>query len=484
MTKALLFRWVRGILRIPSQRQGFGGLFFSLCFGLCFGIACCPLAARSEGRSEWVLAQIQQRNAHLSPQLRQEKFGMMGATLYDFFRATNHLFWTDYGNSPQLSSFGSPTTRIWIQGDAHCGNVSALLANENRVIFELDDFDDALIADYQLDVWRMAISMLLAVQENGGLPQREQEQLIDTFTLSYLRTLHGYIDNANELVTTFSIENTPGFLSDWMSREAEQTHYRVLRKNTVLASGKRAFNFDKPGMLPVSNAQLHALQAAMTSYQATLTGRLAHIPSYFRIKSVALKAKGGMGSLGSLRFFVLIEGLSASQDDDRILDLKSEGAPAGWQWMDPSVRDSLVGMIGNDHALRVVLGYRAMGYRSDEHLGSLHALGEHFFVRERTPVRSSIEMSNIVNPQRARLLAKQWGAILATSHARADQDSSPLLPYDFEKEVFAKVASEKQRLAFVTRVRQIAFFYARQVNDDYRAFKEWQAKVSKVAQTQ
>ncbi len=431
--------------------------------------------SHAEVRADWVVSQINQRNASLPPQLRAEKYGMMSESVFAFFRATNHLFWTDYGTSPLLATFGGPTTRVWLQGDAHCDNISALLTNQNTVVFDLDDFDDALIADYQLDLWRMAVSILLAIQENGGLPQRTQEQLIDALATSYLGTLRGYQDNASELVTTFAVGNTPSFLSDWMAQLSEQTHLRVLKKMTTVASGKRMFDPDKPGVQPVSASVIQALQAAMPGYQATLTGRLRQIPSYFRIKDVVQKTRGGMGSLGVTRYFLLIEGVSASQDDDRILDIKAQSQPAGWQYMDSGVRDQLSSMISSDQAMRVVLGYRAMGYRADEHLGTLSALGERFFVRERTPVRNAFELTNLVNPQRASALVQQWAAVLATSHARADQDSCPIISYDFERELLAKLATEKQRQAFLARVRQVAFFYAKQVNDDYRAFKEWNA---------
>ena len=293
--------------------------------------------------------------------------------------------------------------------------------------------------------------------------------------------MRGYHDNSNELIITYSIGNTPSFLSDWMAQLSEQTHLRVLKKMTTVASGKRMFDFDKPGVQSVSPSVLQAIQAGMPAYQATLTGRLRQIPSYFRIKDVAQKVRGGMGSLGVTRYFVLIEGVSASQDDDRILDIKAQSSPAGWQYMDPTVREQLSNLIAGDHAMRVVLGYRAMGYRADEHLGTLSAQGEHFFVRERTPVRNTFELTNSTNPQRALPLVQQWGAVLATSHARADQDSSPLIPYDFEKELLGKITTDKQRLAFLARVRQVAFFYAKQVSEDYKSFKEWQSSRAQVA---
>ena len=94
---------------------------------------------------------------------------------------------------------------------------------------------------------------------------------------------------------------------------------------------------------------------------------------------------------------------------------------------------------------------------------------------------NTFELTNSTNPQRALPLVQQWGAVLATSHARADQDSSPLIPYDFEKELLGKITTDKQRLAFLARVRQVAFFYAKQVSEDYKSFKEWQSSRAQVA---
>jgi Rod binding domain-containing protein len=81
-----------------------------------------------------------------------------------------------------------------------------------------------------------------------------------------------------------------------------------------------------------------------------------------------------------------------------------------------------------------------------------------------------MELAPLLAKGRAVKMAEQWGAVLATAHARADQDSSPLIPYDFEKETLQKIGN--QRGAFATLVRQEALRYAAQVESDYRAFVE------------
>ena len=45
---------------------------------------------------------------------------------------------------------------------------------------------------------------------------------------------------------------------------------------------------------------------------------------------MAERLHAGVGSLGVKRYYVLIEGPSTGQSDDRILDVKAQGAPSAW----------------------------------------------------------------------------------------------------------------------------------------------------------
>ena len=71
-------------------------------------------SASAEPRADWVVNQINQKNASLSAAFRAEKYTLMTETMFSFFRATNYLFWADYGSSPLLATFGGPTTRVWL----------------------------------------------------------------------------------------------------------------------------------------------------------------------------------------------------------------------------------------------------------------------------------------------------------------------------------------------------------------------------------
>lgn len=424
--------------------------------------------ARAQSRADWVAMQIAAHNQHLSASLRADKFAAMAESELHFFRATSYLYWADWGRAPQLQSFGGPRTRIWLQGDAHAENIGALANNRGTVVYDLNDFDESIIGDYQLDLWRLATSLLVIGHDQGGFSPQMEGQIVTALSRSYLRTLQRFRDNNDELTYTITAANAPPVLADFLlDLERKGTRRRMLGKSTTTDRGVRRFDTSNPDYAPVSPDVLAAIERAMPAYIASLAGRARYADSYYRIKDVAQRSRGGMGSLGVTRYLVLIEGPSSSQDDDRILDVKAQDVPAGWRYTDEGTRDSLFRAMRSNHALRVISARRAMGYRADEHLGVMAINGEDFAVCERLPVHASFSVGALT-PNRALLMAEVWGAVLATAHARSDRDASSLIPYDFEREVLSAVEGREE--AFHARVRQVAIVYAGKVRDDFLTF--------------
>lgn len=428
-------------------------------------------AAAQQERSAFVIEQIRSHNASLSAGLRTDKYSRMAESTLNFLRATNYLYWADFGHSAKLAPFGGlRETRVWLQGDAHVENIGAIENSAGTVVYDLDDFDEVVVADYQLDLWRLATSLILLVRENGGFSPGDEAVLIDTLSTSYLNTLASYRDNSLELTHTYTADNTPSPLSDFLTDTAQKaSRVRMLDKLTTKAGGRRVFDFYNPELVPVPANVAQALATALSAYLSTLSGSLQKLPRYFKVKSVAQRYRGGMGSLGQARYYLLIEGPTASEDDDHILDVKEQGEPAGWKYMDPLLRDELLLLCGGNHATRSAVGSRALGYRVDDHLGTLTLFGDTFSVRERTPARGTFDVRELSSLVRATRLAEVWGAVLATAHARADRDSAKgLIATDFEREVLARVGPNKD--GFRARVREIAIGYATQVESDYRVF--------------
>lgn len=172
----------------PDYTRGMSvGLFAGVrhvCALATFGalLATSGAANAAQSRTSYVVTEVTNANAGLSASIRAEKYTLMKASAFAFFRGTNHLYWKDLGNSPSLYAYGAvSTSRIWLGGDMHVDNTGSFGDDQGDVVFGLNDFDEAAIGDYQLDVWRMAVSLVLVARENG-FGASEQGALLDSFS--------------------------------------------------------------------------------------------------------------------------------------------------------------------------------------------------------------------------------------------------------------------------------------------------------------
>jgi hypothetical protein len=67
----------------------------------------------------------------------------------------------------RLHLFGNPKTRTWLSGDCHCCNFGSFHNRRGETVYALNDFDESLVGDYQMDLWRLAVSILLAMKQVG-----------------------------------------------------------------------------------------------------------------------------------------------------------------------------------------------------------------------------------------------------------------------------------------------------------------------------
>ncbi|HEX3933041.1 MAG TPA: DUF2252 family protein, partial [Puia sp.] len=81
-------------------------------------------------------------NQGLLPEMVQLKYEAMAENAFRFFRGTCHLFYEDLAAAEPLSL--SPLA--WICGDLHIENFGSYKGDNKLVYFDLNDFDEALLA--------------------------------------------------------------------------------------------------------------------------------------------------------------------------------------------------------------------------------------------------------------------------------------------------------------------------------------------------
>ncbi len=104
------------------------------------------------------IEQIKQYNAGRNALLLAHKYERMTEDLYRFFRATGHLFYSDFAQ--HFSTVD--TSRVWGCGDLHLQNFGTYKAENRLVYFDINDFDDACLLPATWELGRMLTSIHLA----------------------------------------------------------------------------------------------------------------------------------------------------------------------------------------------------------------------------------------------------------------------------------------------------------------------------------
>ena len=104
---------------------------------------------------------IQSFNKHLKPELLLAKYNAMAESKQRFYRGSCHLFYN------RLSHFGSPKdhSKAWVCGDLHLENFGTFKGNNSLVYFDINDFDEALLAPISLDILRFLTGILISTEQ-------------------------------------------------------------------------------------------------------------------------------------------------------------------------------------------------------------------------------------------------------------------------------------------------------------------------------
>ncbi|HAC66137.1 MAG TPA: DUF2252 domain-containing protein, partial [Cyanothece sp. UBA12306] len=259
--------------------------------------------------------------------LKKQKYCKMGNSIFPFYRATNYLFWSDFFQDSRLNKFGNAKTKTWLSGDLHVDNFGTFDNDEGEVIFDLNDFDESVIADYQYDLWRLATSIILASNENNLLDQSQQAEVIDNLSESYLDTLASYTGNDDEKKIYFTNSNTNKHLKKLLKKAQEKTRQDLLNKWTKIdQNNQRKFDLSSE-KLALPCAIKEQIKYQILVYSQPIAKKLDYQNNFFQVKDIARRLNAGLGSLGTPRYSVLIEGKTDQLDDDLILDIKRQSKP-------------------------------------------------------------------------------------------------------------------------------------------------------------
>jgi len=334
------------------------------------------------------------------PNLFTRKLQRMSTSPLAFLRGAAPLFYELMKERPDLAD--GPPGEGWIVGDLHLENFGAYRpdptakgAAKIAAVFNLNDFDDTLIAPWRFDVLRLTTSLLLGGRELGASGFVALE-LVDRLLESWARSA---FDGA-------PLPAEPPPVKALVEQVRSRSKTALLDARTKLHGGKRRF-VRGPRYAELDEETLDAVPKAFEDYVAGLPKDIRKDKKAFSIKDAAFRI-AGTGSLGGLRIAVLVAG-KGDTSGMWIFDMKEQGDPSA---------SLLLGTPDMVPAERVATGFRQAVDRPARMIGCTHLKKMSMFVRRLAPQEDKLDLRSL-KPGDLPALATYLGALLGAAHARA-----------------------------------------------------------------
>ena len=399
-------------------------------------------------------------------QLLPIKYGRMLESPFAFLRGSAVVMASDLAKSPVS---GLETV---LCGDAHLSNFGIFATPERRMVFDINDFDEAYLGPWEWDLKRLAASAVVAGRGNGFSEKKCQRLAIYTtkvyayameqFSQEHILDVWYYQVNVDSVLKVFEKTSKQGGKSvqKLVSKASRKTHQQTLEKLTKIENGRRRIISDPPLLVPLREMDIERflgpdilhqmteqwINDSWSQYLESLPDERRYLLNQFLFKDAALRV-GGVGSVGTLCWIILLE--SQAGGNALILQLKEAG---------PSVLEAYVGKprtIGN--AERVVTSQRLMQATSDIFLGwhTSQLSDREYYWRQLKDMKGSAEVSEMdYDSFRSYLGVCAW--CLARAHARTGDETS-IAGYIGKNDTFAQAIGD------------FAVAYADQTERDYQA---------------
>lgn len=173
-----------------------------------------------------ILTRIKDFNRDRLPDMVKLKYEAMAENHFRFYRGTNHIFYEDLIKS---SIAISPLT--WICGDLHLENFGSFRSDNRQVYFDLNDFDEAVLAPLIYELLRIVTSIFIAF-ESLHIERKKAENMAQLF----LKTYAGILSKGKS--TYIEPDTAKGIVCEFLTKISKRSSKKILRKKAVLKKHK------------------------------------------------------------------------------------------------------------------------------------------------------------------------------------------------------------------------------------------------------
>ena len=363
---------------------------------------------------------LEQQNRDRLAELVPIRIGRMLQSPFAYYRGTAAVMASD------LAAAARTEVSLVVCGDAHLSNFGIFASPERRVVFDLNDFDEATFGPWEWDVKRLVASVVVAGRSIG----LDRTQC----TSAAMATAESYRLGLANLLAQPALERFYTRVeTDWLETQLDSDTQRVLRKTvkharrrtsdrvlatvaTTDADGEPRIRDEHPIIRHDAAADVSRAASTVEAYRRSVRTDIAVLLEQFRLVDVALRIVG-VGSVGTRCVIALLLGpngepLFLQMKEASTSVLESYGHLQGRSAWRASVD------VPGDEGWRVVAGQRVLQAVSDPFLGWAKFDGRDYYCRQFRDMKGSIDLEKLTPTQFASY-GMLCGAVLARGHAQS-----------------------------------------------------------------
>lgn len=405
------------------------------------------------------------------PSAMSTKFRKMAASAFAFYRGTAPLFYHDLAKEVQGGTAKDPflndkTGQIWMHGDLHAENFGTYMDSEGRLIFNVNDFDEAYVGPFMWDLKRFAASIAL-IGYSKALSDNQIVKLVQHYAKAYRERIHqlAVTHHRNE-IQPFTLANSSGPILEALRSARTESRVGLLDSMSEIHEHERRFS-EEGGAFRLDEEMQKKVVAAFKKYLGTLPDPKGGARRGERlIKDVVGRRGVGIGSAGLPSYNVLLEGGSEALENDVVIYMKQSQAAAVSTQLPHSVAQNHFHHEGH----RTVLSQRALQTHADPWLGWAEIDGAGQLIAEVSPYAVDLEWSDINKPEEMAKVVTDLGSATAMMHGAGDDDErhSDLVPFSPEQAIDEVISANEDK--FDRLLVDFALEYSSQVRKDHHIF--------------
>jgi uncharacterized protein (DUF2252 family) len=386
-------------------------------------------------------------NDPLLPDMVKLKYEAMAENPFRYFRGTCHLFYEDIAAGKPLPL--SPLA--WICGDLHLENFGSFRGENGLVYFDLNDFDEGLLAPAAYEVVRLVTSIFIAFDTLKIGPQ-EALHMAQLYVRSYCCTLQ------NAKAISIDPRIARGILCDFLNSTLKHSEKDILKKRTISKKKRIMLSLEDERHFKLDKALRKELRQHINDWIATSSDG----PYNFKVISSVFRL-AGTGSIGVKRYLFLLKSTN-TKNKYLLLDMKQSRPSSVLPYTEVQQ------LAWENDAQRITAIQRRMQNVPAALLSTTVFRGEAYVIQELQPVKDAIKFKLLADDYRGMYqVISAMGELTASAQLRSSgfQGSGNM----DDLVAFGKDENWQEPLIDYARA------YASKVKKDYRTFLQFKRKI-------